>query len=131
MQIASKDKKSALLVGTAGQDVRINNTQSGKMVATVGLQIAAYGDEAKWINVEGWNSVAEVMRWIKKGDMVMAIGDVKTHDFTGRDGTAKSEKRLNAQIVYYNGLMLPPNQAGDGPDVKEPVLEDDDGELPF
>ena len=122
-----------MLSGIAGDDVKINTTQTGKTVANIRVQIAKYGDPAKWVSVTGWQDVVEPMRYIKKGNKVLAIGTTYEETYTAKDGTPKTEKKLNAEIVYCPATLyappenMPPVQSEPG----ELADEEDDTDLPF
>ena len=95
------DDKSFMICGRAGQDATYKQVGSdNKSLTTFSVCVgekpnAEGGTDPIWTNCECWHAVARAAQSIKKGDMVFAIGIIKTDEWTDKQtGEPKQAKKL-------------------------------------
>ncbi len=99
-----------ILVGRAGNDPEIINTQKGSKIATLNLATSEKykNKEGKKIEVTDWhkivayNKLAEIIdNYVKKGDLLYIEGELKTNSYE-----KNGEKRYTTSINCYGLRML-------------------------
>ena len=133
----------AMLMGIAGQDAKVYNTQGGKTVAKISINIGKYNEPAKWVGIDGWNDLANVMGLVRKGDRVVCIGTTYENTYTDKNNEQVKEKRMNAEVCFdmdmygyiVSQVLAAGNQTGQaqGNVQSEPgeLADEQDDELPF
>jgi single-strand DNA-binding protein len=96
-----------ILIGNAGKDPEVRNTQGGGKVATVTLATTEKfkdREETEWHTIIFWNTLAEVVeKYVSKGSPIYVEGRIKTEKFTGKDGTDKYSTRIIASSLQLLG----------------------------
>lgn len=89
--------------------------------------------EAIWANCICWRDVAKSSSSFCKGDAVLAVGKLKTNEFTGRDGEPRKSTELECEFVIK--MPVGAGMPSAPPAYSEPAqfaeLDESDGELPF
>jgi single-strand DNA-binding protein len=132
----------AIVSGYIGQDIEMKTTTTGKMVAhgSLGVQ-QGYGEKKRtiWVKFEAWDKQAEFLgRWGRKGTALTITGHIDVKEWMAPEDSRKhSEMVLIADMAEFaltaknEPKEMPkkpePAQAVD----PEPVLVDEDDELPF
>lgn len=132
-----REYKYFLLFGNAIKDGAVNLTSTGKKIGKVSVKAGENKDgTADFISVTAWEEKADQYAAIRKGDTVLAIGQLREREYNGR-----IFRDLNAEFIAVNAklskLGIEPAAAPAEP-AFEPVQQnfvdisaDDDGELPF
>ena len=120
-----------LVIGKAACDGELNETSSGKRIGKVSVKAAEEKNgTAKWVTVTMWDSQSIYAASVRKGDAVLAVGNLKTREYNGKEYID-----LNAEYINTcgNGAEMPStNFAPAGEPVNIFTDMDDVGdELPF
>ena len=89
--------------GRVGADAEIRTTQGGTKILS--FRIAndiGFGDRrtTQWIDVNYFGKNAEsIVGFIRKGDKITVLGEIKLEEFQRRDGTPGAKLALNASHV--------------------------------
>ena len=142
----------AIVVGFVGDDPRINQTQSGRKVASFSIATTERGyttqsgqqipDRTEWHNIVCWGKTAEVVeRYVRKGSSLYIQGKIRTRYYE-KDGQTRYvteiecetmqmlDRRAESQQSQYQGVSQYPNQGcASSLQVQEQKKDDDD--LPF
>lgn len=142
----------AIVVGFVGDDPRINQTQSGRKVASFSIATTEKGyttqsgqqipDRTEWHNVVCWGKTAEVVeKFVRKGSSLYIQGKMRTRYYE-KDGQTRYvteiecesmqmlDRRAESQQSQYQGVSQSPMQGcASSPQVQEQKKDDDD--LPF
>lgn len=125
-----------LIFGNAIRDGEVNTTSTGKKIGKVSVKAGENKDgTAEFYKVVAWEEHADRIGAIRKGDTVLAIGQLREREYNGR-----IYKDLNADFIAVN-----PKLGGGAPTAAAPaepaftpvqqnfvdISVDDDGELPF
>jgi len=140
-----------VLMGRLTRDPELRRTGSG--VAVVSFTIAVDRDfqsgdgnkETDFIDIVAWRGTAEfVSKYFAKGQMAVVSGRLQIRNWNDKDGNKRRSAEVVADSVYFgepkkssggfhendtpsSHSPLPENY---GPE-EYPVVDDDDGELPF
>lgn len=93
------------LVGRAGSDPEIRFFDKGTVLTKVNLAVHRGGknEEPSWFPVQFWNRQAEIAKdYIKKGDLVQVIGEIKIEEWTD----AKTGQKRSRPVVNADKLEL-------------------------
>ena len=117
-----------LVYGTATRDAE-DRPVNGTPHVTIGIALGQNENgEPKYLTVDAWRGRAADLKGVLKGDAILAIGTVETHEYN-----EKTYTNFNALWIGVSGgktgdyasmLVLPGGVFVD-------VEDDDDGELPF
>ena len=142
----------AIVVGFVGDEPRINQTQSGRKVASFSLATTEKGyttqsgqqipDRTEWHNIVCWGKTAEVVeRYIRKGSSLYIQGKMRTRTYE-KDGQTRHvteieceimqmlDRRAESQQSQSQGASQYPVQGGtSSPQAQEQKKDDDD--IPF
>lgn len=83
-------KGSLIAAGRLSKDPETRTTTTGKTVTSFGMNVSDDRDNAEWLNVSCWGSIAEYAQTLSKGDTVMLCGHEKQRTYKGRDGEDKT-----------------------------------------
>jgi single-strand DNA-binding protein len=119
----SKTLNKVILIGRAGKDPELSNTNNGSTVAKLSVATDTrekQGDtwvdgEPEWHNVVLWNRQAEIAgQYVKKGDKVYIEGRLQTRKYE-KDGTTKyfTEVVANDLILLGGKREAEPEKAAD------------------
>ncbi len=142
----------AIVVGFVGDEPRINQTQSGRKVASFSMATTEKGyttqkgqqipDKTEWHNIVCWGKTAEVVeKFVRKGSSLYIQGKMRTRSYE-KDGQTRYmteiecesmqmlDRMADAQQSQSQGISKYPIQGGTSlSQVQEQKKEDDD--LPF
>lgn len=126
-----------ILIGNLGKDVVLNQTNSGKSVASFSIATSeSYTDrngekiqDTQWHNVVVWGKLAEICdNYLSKGSKVYIEGKLTTRSYEDKEG----QQRYITEIVGREMKMLSPKNG----ELVEAVKQSNsnsgfDGDLPF
>ena len=109
----------AIVVGFVGDDPRINQTQSGRKVASFSLATTEKGyttqsgqqipDRTEWHNIVCWGKTAEVVeRYVRKGSSLYIQGKIRNRSYDGNDGQKRYVTEIECEVMQ----MLDKRQDG-------------------
>lgn len=92
------------LIGNLGGDVEVKNTQSGMKIAKFSLATSYVINKQKrvqWHSLSAFDKTADIaIRYLKKGDQVSIVGEIRTHDYTDRDGIKRKHTEVLVRELY-------------------------------
>lgn len=131
------------LMGRMTRDPELRRTNSGTAVTSFRLAVErdfAPKDggerEVDFIDCVAWRGAAEfVSRYFSKGSMAVVSGQLQMRNWTDKEGNKRVSAEVAAENIYFGESRKQSGEStGDmaaaGPEGM-PVLEGDDGELPF
>lgn len=136
--------KHSIVAGYVPRDAEVRTTQSGKNVCNFSVKSSettnADGTRtANWLNCVAWQKTCDVARYIQKGDIVLAAGELQNRSYTNAAGDEKTVTELVCEFVMImqnTAVTVPmfqqiPEAAPGSPPISdlEEVVADDD--LPF
>lgn len=100
MQMKTSDGY-VILSGIAGKNAVVRDLKGGEYrKASVSLAIGKRDDKTVWADVEAWGRLSSVLGQARKGDSVLAIGQIRTNTYKG-----KEQKVLNCEFVSVAGVQ--------------------------
>ena len=125
-------------IGNAGKDAVLEKSRSGKSVCRFSVAVPGRRDaqgnrEARWRDVETWDTLAEnCARYVRKGMKVYVEGIPEVEAWQGRDGKVRGTLVCRAAVVEFLSREAAEEPAGAAgvPAGYTPVPSGDD-ELPF
>ena len=105
------DLNRATILGRLTRDPEVRTTQSGRMVAQVGVatgrswkdQSGVKQEQTEFHNCVLWGKLAEIAgNYLAKGRRVYIEGRLQTHDWVGQDGV----KRYRTEVIVEQLIML-------------------------
>ena len=127
---------SVMVCGGCSKDAELTyvgekNSRLCKVGLAVGKSTPEGGGEPNtvWCNVSAWHDAAEVLSQARRGQRVLAIGTLKSHEYEGKTYT-----ELEAEFVSIcapSGGYRSKSQSAAPPVNQFEDIEVDDGELPF
>lgn len=139
------DKKSFIVCGPVARDAEYKTVgEKNSSLTKFSVKYDEKQEEdgnttAVWANCECWHAVARHASQIKKGDVVLAIGIIKSDTWTDKNtGEQKQAKKLVCDFVS----ILPYSTSGNAPTAQTPKpapqgkdvrveMEEADEEYPF
>lgn len=131
------------IMGRMTRDPELRRTNSGTAVTSFRLAVErdfAPKDggerEVDFIDCVAWRGAAEfVSRYFSKGSMAVVSGRLQMRNWTDKEGNKRVSAEVAAENIYFGESRKQSGEStGDmaaaGPEGM-PVLEGDDGELPF
>lgn len=135
-----------VLMGRLTRDPELRRTQNGTAVASFSLAVDRdYSGkdggekETDFIDCVAWRNTAEfISKYFTKGRMAVVAGRLQIRPWTDRDGN----KRRSAEVIVDSAYFGDSKRENDGANTRYsepthsstgeyPVIEDDDGNLPF
>lgn len=119
-------------IGNLGRDPEERTSQNGEIYATFSLAVSnGQNRPTQWISVSCYRDIAQrALKYLKKGDKVCVRGRSSAGAWIGRDGEARGELRVNADMIEYCSWRREENAAA--PETgAEPVPVEDDDDKPF
>lgn len=92
--------------GRLGRDAEVKQTTKDSVTAFSVATDIGFGDNKRtlWVACSMWGTRGEkVAPYLTKGTPVTVSGDIDLREYTGKDGTAKSEITLNVQRLTLQG----------------------------
>lgn len=116
------------LIGRLGADPEIRQLDGGKNVAS--MSVATYRSfkkDDKWEQITHWHRVIvwnsqESVEKLKKGNMVLVLGEIQTRTYTDKDGIGRSITEVVGRVKTFpktegtvpHGGEIPPPMPDDG-----------------
>lgn len=92
------------LIGHLGGDVEARTTKNGLKIAKFSLATNYVINQKKhvqWHSISAFDKTADIaLRYLKKGDQVSVVGEIRTHDYTGKDGIARKHTEVLVRELY-------------------------------
>lgn len=128
-------KSGTLLTGNLPRSraPETRETQTGRKVTNFSVRAGSVRNEDgtytdDWINCVAWGEMADICERLRPGQPVLVAGDLRTREWTGRDGETRTTTELNVDFVLGCGPVPRPAQKA-APAFED--LIDDEGDLPF
>ncbi len=132
-----------IIIGNLGRDPELRYTPQGVpvchfSVATNERRRDSAGElqeRTLWFRVTAWRRLAELAhQYLKKGSLVYVEGRLYLDEFTDREGTLRTQLRVEASDVRF--LERRPIESAEGAVVEEPIgplpgPESSDEDIPF
>lgn len=127
-----------ILTGNLGNDPKMNQTASGKLVANFSLGVNVGKDEqgqrmTKWYACDAWDKQAEIVeKYLHKGSKVLVRGTPRADAYTSKkDGKVHAVLRMTVRTLE----MLDSRESGKREDTPQSGsysrVEIEEDELPF
>ena len=96
------------IIGRLGRDPEIKQTKSGSNMCSMSVAVdSGFGNNktTTWYRVSVFGKNAErSAKYLKKGSLICASGDLAVNEFEGKDGTTKLSLDVTAdKIVFLSG----------------------------
>lgn len=123
---------SILIAGFLGKDAEYkqvgqNNSSLTKFTVNVGKKVGS--QKSTWVNCQCWHETARAAASLKKFDVVLCFGHIKTDTYTDKSG-----QQNTASVLEVEGFFLQPQQQGMGDPMIGQVLntlDDPNAAAPF
>lgn len=101
----------ASIIGFVGDAPRVNQTQTGRKVASLSIATTEKGfttnsgkvipDRTEWHRVVIWGNLAEIAeKYIRKGSSIFVQGKLRTREYE-QDGVKKSVTEIEADTLQF------------------------------
>lgn len=134
----------AIVVGFVGDDPRINQTQSGRKVASFSLATTEKGyttqsgqqipDRTEWHNIVCWGKTAEVVeRYVRKGSSLYIQGKIRTRSYE-KDGQTRYMTEIECESMQMLDRRAESQYSQSQGGISFPQAQEqkkDDDDLPF
>ena len=123
------------IIGNLGADPETRSTKSGDTVANLRVAVnkkTKDGDITEWFRVVAFKQSADfASKYLKKGNMVLVDGEMRTSKWTDKDGNDHYKTELIANNI--RGLTRDSGSGynGDSPKYEPPHPSDLDDSIPF
>lgn len=124
------------IMGHLGQNPELRTLESGTQVCNASIAYTPFGDGKPtiWFTLTVWGKQAERFeKWFKKGDLVLAEGELDQQKWTGKDGEEKS--KLVIRVTGFSGTgkgkEKDEGEAQAPRKSKTKAQPEDDGDVPF
>lgn len=97
-----------ILVGTLGQEPKIETSQNGKEYASFSIatskkwkdQSGEKKEQTTWHNISVWGSLVKVCQYLDKGSKIYLEGEIKYEKYTDKkDGVEKQATKIMASLI--------------------------------
>lgn len=86
----------ATVTGYLGADPEIREDKNRETFATFSVGSQSMGGETDWVNCVAFGKTGGIAEeYLRKGDKVTAIGDMRVENYRTRDGERKSSLSMN------------------------------------
>lgn len=119
-----------ILHGRLTRDPEIRTTQTGKLVASMGLAVNRPGQDkgADFINLVAWNQTAEIAgKYLSKGREVLVEGQITTRSYE-KDGAKRTVTEVIVGRLEFCGSK--PTEEPAANDLPNGFVEDNE-DVPF
>lgn len=131
----------ATLIGYVGDAPKINQTKTGRKVASLSVATTEKGftkqdgsvipDRTEWHNVILWGKLAEIAeKYIRKGSMVFVQGKMRTRSYDDAQGVKKYITEIECDTLQLLDRRTDATASNQQPQYSQPQNFGDDG-LPF
>ena len=122
------------IIGRLGRDPEIKQTKSGSNMCSMSVAVdSGFGNNktTTWYRVSAFGKNAESSaKYLKKGSLICASGDLAVNEFEGKDGTTKLSLDITAdKIVFLSGRQEQTNNGGQSAPQNQADAHNDDSFL--
>lgn len=119
------------IIGRLGRDPEIKQTKSGSNMCSMSVAVdSGFGNNktTTWYRVSAFGKNAESSaKYLKKGSLICASGDLAVNEFEGKDGTTKLSLDVTAdKIVFLSGRQEQTSNGGQGAPQNQADAHNDD-----
>lgn len=129
----------SVLMGRLVRDPELRRTNTGKAVTSFTVAVDNFGKDngASFISCVAWDKTGELIdNYFLKGSQIVVEGRLQTRQYENKDGNKQTVTELVVTQAHFCGKK---EEKSDGFSTGEPtyqqnnfpVLDGDDGELPF
>lgn len=99
------DMNQVILRGRLAEDPIIRDTRGGQVANFTVATGHVVGEKelTDWTRCSAWNYLADTCKDLRKGDLVLVLGRLRTSGWTDNDGNKRNSTEVNAQNVAYLG----------------------------
>lgn len=122
------------IIGRLGRDPEIKQTKSGSNMCSMSVAVdSGFGNNktTTWYRVSAFGKNAESSaKYLKKGSLICASGDLAVNEFEGKDGTTKLSLDVTAdKIVFLSGRQEQTSNGGQSAPQNQTDAHNDDSFL--
>ena len=119
------------IIGRLGRDPEIKQTKSGSNMCSMTVAVdSGFGNNktTTWYRVSAFGKNAEnSAKYLKKGSLICASGDLAVNEFEGKDGTTKLSLDITAdKIVFLSGRQEQTSNGGQSAPQNQTDAHNDD-----
>lgn len=119
------------IIGRLGRDPEIKQTKSGSNMCSMTVAVdSGFGNNktTTWYRVSAFGKNAEnSAKYLKKGSLICASGDLAVNEFEGKDGTTKLSLDITAdKIVFLSGRQDQTSNGGQSAPQNQTDAHNDD-----
>lgn len=119
------------IIGRLGRDPEIKQTKSGSNMCSMSVAVdSGFGNNktTTWYRVSAFGKNAESSaKYLKKGSLICASGDLAVNEFEGKDGTTKLSLDVTAdKIVFLSGRQEQTSNGGQSAPQNQTDAHNDD-----
>ena len=122
------------IIGRLGKDPEIKQTKSGSNMCSMSVAVdSGFGNNktTTWYRVSAFGKNAEgSAKYLKKGSLICASGDLAVNEFEGKDGSTKLSLNITAdKIVFLSGRQGQTSNGGQSEPQDQTDAHNDDSFL--
>lgn len=119
------------IIGRLGRDPEIKQTRSGSNMCSMSVAVdSGFGNNktTTWYRVSAFGKNAESSaKYLKKGSLICASGDLAVNEFKGKDGSTKLSLDISAdKIVFLSGRQEQTSNGAQSAPQNQADAHDDD-----
>lgn len=119
------------IIGRLGRDPEIKQTKSGSNMCSMSVAVdSGFGNNktTTWYRVSAFGKNAESSaKYLKKGSLICASGDLAVNEFEGKNGTTKLSLDITAdKIVFLSGRQEQTSNGGQSAPQNQTDAHNDD-----
>lgn len=119
------------IIGRLGRDPEIKQTKSGSNMCSMSVAVdSGFGNNktTTWYRVSAFGKNAESSaKYLKKGSLICASGDLAVNEFEGKDGSTKLSLDVTAdKIVFLSGRQEQTSNGGQSAPQNQTDAHNDD-----
>lgn len=119
------------IIGRLGRDPEIKQTKSGSNMCSMSVAVdSGFGNNktTTWYRVSAFGKNAESSaKYLKKGSLICASGDLAVNEFEGKDGSTKLSLDITAdKIVFLSGRQEQTSNGGQSAPQNQTDAHNDD-----
>ena len=122
-----------ILVGNLTKDPDVRATQSGKLIARVGIAVnQGYGDKQStdFFNLIAWEKTADLMnKYLHKGSKILVEGRLKNNNYEDNKGV--KHYAVDVIVETFEFMDSKKKTADEGYPTDDGRSPDDDDDMPF
>jgi len=115
------------MIGRLTRDPEVKTTPNGVTVCSFGIAVPKekVKDQANFFNCVAWRQTGEnIGKYFEKGKMIAISGSINNNEWTDKNGSKHHDQEIVVDKFYFCDSRSKPAE-------DFPVVETEDGELPF